>query len=49
MPKSFNLRIVEFDFKSQQTVEAASEFLRNLDINRMLGNAETPGDIGQFQ
>ena len=40
-PTSFNLRIVNFDFKTRQIVEAASEFLRNLDINRMLGNAET--------
>ena len=40
-PKSFKLRIVDFDLKTQQTVEAAWEFLRNLDINRMLENAET--------
>ena len=40
-PKSFHLRILNFDFKTQQTVEAASEFLRNLDINRMLENAQT--------
>ena len=40
-PRSFNLRILNFDFNTQQTVEAASEFLRNLDINRMLENAQT--------
>ena len=38
MPKSFNLRILYFDFRTQQAVEAASELLRNLDINRMLAN-----------
>ena len=40
MPKAFNLRIFNFDLMNQQTVEAASKFLRSLDINRMLRNAE---------
>ena len=41
MPKSLNLRIADFNLQTRQSVEAASEFLRNLDINRMLRNAET--------
>ena len=40
MPKTFNPRLLKFDLINQQTVEAASKFLRNLDINRMLRNAE---------
>ena len=41
MPKALSLRIADFNLQTQQTVEAASELLRNLDINRMLRNAET--------
>ena len=41
MPKALSLRIAHFNLQTQQTVEAASELLRNLDINRMLRNAKT--------
>ena len=41
MPKALSLRIAYFNLQTQQTVEAASELLRNLDINRMLRNAKT--------
>ena len=47
-PNSFNLRIAEFEFNTQQTVEAASELLRNLDIDRMLQNAETAETAANF-
>ena len=42
------MRIATFDFNTQQTAEAASELLRNLDINRMLQNAETAKTAANF-
>lgn len=47
-PKSFHLRIAPFSFRTQQNVEAASELLRNLDINRMLQNAEPTATTANF-